>query len=36
MTAEEVMKLSPIVPVIALENEEDALTTCKSIAGRWY
>ncbi|GIU00283.1 ketohydroxyglutarate aldolase [Sulfurovum sp. TSL6] len=31
MTAEAVMKLSPIVPVIALENEEDALPLAKAL-----
>lgn len=31
MTAQEVMKLSPIVPVIALENEEDALPLAKAL-----
>lgn len=31
MTAEEVMKLSPIVPVIALENEGDALPLAKAL-----
>lgn len=31
MTAEEVMKLSPIVPVIALENEEDALSLANAL-----
>ncbi len=31
MTAEEVMNLSPIVPVIALENKEDALPLAKAL-----
>ena len=31
MTAEAVMKLSPIVPVIALENEEDALPLAEAL-----
>jgi 2-dehydro-3-deoxyphosphogluconate aldolase/(4S)-4-hydroxy-2-oxoglutarate aldolase len=31
MTAEAVLKLSPIVPVIALENEEDALPLAKAL-----
>ncbi|MBT8343840.1 MAG: bifunctional 4-hydroxy-2-oxoglutarate aldolase/2-dehydro-3-deoxy-phosphogluconate aldolase [Sulfurovum sp.] len=31
MTAEEVMNLSPIVPVIALEHEEDALPLAKAL-----
>lgn len=31
MTAETVMKLSPIVPVIALESEEDALPLAKAL-----
>lgn len=31
MTAEAVMKLSPIVPVIALENQEDALPLAKAL-----
>lgn len=31
MTAEEVMRLSPIVPVIALENEDDALPLAKAL-----
>jgi len=31
MTAEAVMKLSPIVPVIALESEEDALPLAKAL-----
>lgn len=31
MTSEEVMKLSPIVPVIALEDEEDALPLAKAL-----
>lgn len=31
MTAEDVMTLSPIVPVIALENEEDALQLAKAL-----
>lgn len=31
MTAEEVMSLSPIVPVIALDNEEDALPLAEAL-----
>jgi len=31
MTAEDVMKLSPIVPVIALDNEEDALPLANAL-----
>ncbi|MBT8348316.1 MAG: bifunctional 4-hydroxy-2-oxoglutarate aldolase/2-dehydro-3-deoxy-phosphogluconate aldolase [Sulfurovum sp.] len=31
MTAQDVMTLSPIVPVIALENEEDALPLAKAL-----
>lgn len=31
MTAQDVMKISPIVPVIALENEEDALPLAKAL-----
>lgn len=31
MTAQDVMKLSPIVPVIAIDNEEDALPLAKAL-----
>jgi len=31
MTAESVLKLSPIVPVIALESEEDALPLANAL-----